>query len=204
MCRRATRVHITAKGVEQRSSRQYRRLLRSFINALIAAWGSPAYLPCSAQEDSWGKIDEKARAYHPQSVVGSHAGHAATDLELPSFGDPISLSSAPGSAWRSHPSNQTLHTAIRSLCTRTRRCSSRCAPKAHDAGRSQEVLHPPAAPLPSDGRLLRKIQADHLARDLFPVSALISGFRFLTALRKTVTRSLSHWAESRRALPNAI
>ena len=39
----------TAEGVELRSSRQYRRLLRSFISALIVAWAQQL-VPCLAQE----------------------------------------------------------------------------------------------------------------------------------------------------------
>lgn len=84
------------------------------------------------------------------------------------FRQPVtSLSLACSSAWRSIPSNQTLR-------------PHRCPPKAHDAGRSFTLLHAPVASLGFDGRLLRKSKRTAW-HGIFPVSALISGFRFLTA-----------------------
>lgn len=69
-----------------RSSRQYRRLLRSFIHGLIAAWAQQLTSPAQPKKYSCSKINEKARAHRPQSVVGSRTGQHATDLELSSFG----------------------------------------------------------------------------------------------------------------------
>jgi hypothetical protein len=90
-----------AEGVELRSSRQYRQPLRSFINAPQQHGLSSLSPLLSPRKYLCGKINEKARAHRPQSVVGSRTGQHATDLELSSFGgsDQPFASQSPACRW---------------------------------------------------------------------------------------------------------
>jgi hypothetical protein len=65
-----------AEGAELRSSRQYRQPLRSFINAPQQHGLSSLSPLLSPRKYLCGKINEKARAHRPQSVVGSRTGAA--------------------------------------------------------------------------------------------------------------------------------
>ena len=90
-----------AEGVELRSSRQHRQPLRSFINAPQQHGLSSLSPLLSPRKYLCGKINEKARAHRPQSVVGSRTGQHATDLELSSLGgsDQPFASQSPACRW---------------------------------------------------------------------------------------------------------
>jgi len=159
-------------------------------------WAQQLISPAQPKKYLCGKINEKARAHRPQSVVGSRTRQHATDLELSSFGGSDQPFASLSQACRRPAA------ALGAAFLPTRPCAR--TPKSTMPGALSRSCTLPLASLGFDGRLLRKSKrtAWHGIFSLCPPLSMV--FVFSLPLRKTVTCCACNWSGAFWLFPDQI